>query len=581
MKIKKEKKSDIKRLFKFTKGNNISFIAGFVFSIIIAVAAAFGGYAMQILIDSAVSKSRSRLIYSIEFIAVFMVVEAAAETAFKYFSGKSEEGIMFNIRKYFVEHVISMSPSQIEHEKVGDLESRYINDINNIKNFFTQTVFDIVKQPLLIIVSLSYMFYLNWQLTLISLSITPVFIFLSMKITKPVYKYTKQQQDALSNENSVLFNNLMGITTIKAFLLEKLMGKRYNESVDKSVSRELELAKVNVKIQPLLFAMNIFPFLIIFITGSYLILNHIITLGRMMAIIQLQNYVINPVLRFPNILSSINSTRGSSSHIFEIMDKPSERTNGEEFDVKDSSVAVSIKNAEFAYDLKNDVIDGLNADIKEGQTTAIAGRSGCGKSTLLKLITGSYKLKGGEICLMGHDINDWNLRSLRNVIASVPQSTYIFPLSVYENITLGNKNVNENDVINAAKAANIHDLIMSMPKGYDTVLGENGVNLSGGEKQRISIARAILKKAPVILMDEPTSALDAQNEKLVNKSIEYLMKHHTVIIVAHRLSTIKNASSIVVMDDGKVSDLGTHDELIKRCNLYNELYSKQFSLKEA
>lgn len=552
------------------------FAVSSIFSVIISLITLGWCYIIKKLLDSAQTYNYKSLLFFISLAALFFVLEAFVEMVLKYSTVKFQETIFYNIRNEFVSHILNLPIKYMESQKNGDIQSRYINDLNNLKAFFSSTVFDIIKQPLMFIFSLCYMLYLSWKLTLFCLVISPIFIFISVKITKPIYGYTKERNEALSFENSLVTNNLGGIAALKAFLLENLMHAKYTTAADKTLSKELKLTKINSLIQPLSFGMRVIPTLLSLGFGNYLLLNNAITIGSILAIVQLQNYVLGPVMVIPGILSSINSSKASLTRIEEILNEPEERTEGHILAKPHLTEAVLINNLTFAYENGANVLNNLSIQINNNELIALVGKSGCGKSTLLKLISGIYIPQKGTVKILGHSLEDWNIKNIRNLISIVSQDAYIYPDSIYKNILYGNMNSSEEDVINSAKAANIHDFIISLPNGYNTIVDEHALMLSGGQKQRICIARAILKDSPIILFDEPTSALDAENEFLINEAIKNLVNKHTVIIVAHRLSTIKNVSKILVMDSGEIQAAGTHEELINHCEIYKSLFYKQY-----
>lgn len=547
-----------------------------IFSVIISLITLGWCYIIKKLLDSAETYNYNSLLFFISLAALFFVLEAFVEMVLKYSTVKFQETIFYNIRNEFVSHILNLPIKYMESQKNGDIQSRYINDLNNLKAFFSSTVFDIIKQPLMFIFSLCYMLYLSWKLTLFCLVISPIFIFISVKITKPIYGYTKERNEALSFENSLVTNNLGGIAALKAFLLENIMHDKYTTAADKTLSKELKLTKINSLIQPLSFGMRVIPTLLSLGFGNYLLLNNAITIGSILAIVQLQNYVLGPVMVIPGILSSINSSKASLTRIEEILNEPEERTEGHILAKPHLTEAVLINNLTFAYETGANVLNNLSIQINNNELIALVGKSGCGKSTLLKLISGIYIPQKGAVKIFGHSLEDWNIKNIRNLISIVSQDAYIYPDSIYKNILYGNMNSSEEDVINSAKAANIHDFIISLPNGYNTIVDEHALMLSGGQKQRICIARAILKDSPIILFDEPTSALDAENEFLINEAIKNLVNKHTVIIVAHRLSTIKNVSKILVMDSGVIKAAGTHEELVNHCEIYKSLFYKQY-----
>lgn len=565
---------ELKNLLSYTKKNKFLFIITCFLNIAINFITLTWCYILKKLLDSAEEYNYKKLIYFIVLSGLIFLIEAITEMTLKYTSVKFQETTFFNIRKKFVEHILSLPIKYIETKNIGNLQSIYINDLNNLKSFFTSTIFDIIKQPLMFIIALSYMLYLNWEVTIFCLLLSPLFIYFSTKITKPIYKYTKEQNEALASENSIIMNNLHGIISIKSFLLEKIMNDKYIEATKYTLSKELELTKVNSIIQPLSFGMRVIPALLSLGFGNYLLLNNKITIGSLLAIVQLQNYVLGPIMMIPGILSNVNSSTAALNRINTILSISSEKAKGQSCVKEQNSPAISINNISFIYDDNKKIINNLSLQINTNDLVAIVGKSGCGKSTLLKLILGIYTPQKGNINILGCNLKSWNTKTIRNLISIVSQDTYIYPDSIYKNILYGNLNASKEEVISAAKAANIHEFIISLPYGYDTTVDEQSLILSGGQRQRLGIARAILKNSPIILFDEPTSALDPENEYLIIESIKNLMDNHTVIIVTHQLSIIKDIPKIVVMNSGTIASSGTHKSLINNCEIYKQLFMK-------
>jgi ABC-type multidrug transport system fused ATPase/permease subunit len=398
-------------------------------------------------------------------------------------------------------------------------------------------------------------------------------------------KYFRESSINVGKANSVAYDAYEGISIIKSFNIQNLFYKRFTDFIDISYLNRVKAAG-RLKFIPVFnIIIWLFPYITCLIYGSYLTINKEISIGQLLAFFYLINNIVGPVSSTPNIYSSVRNSMGTAQRFFEILDGPAERSGGSNFDIHGSEMCARFKYVSFSYDgdevNRKEILHNLCFDLKKGSKTALVGKSGCGKSTTLKLLMGYYDNFQGEIELFGRNIKDWSIEGIRSKISYVSQDTFLFPLSIYENIRLGKTNATRVEVEKAAKYANAHEFIMQFPNGYDTEVGERGIRLSGGQKQRISLARAFLRNAPIIILDEPTSALDNQSESLVMEAVHRLISDRSLIVVTHRLSFIKDADNILVLDNGKIAESGTHEQLISKGNLYSELYNRQINQTSA
>jgi ABC-type multidrug transport system fused ATPase/permease subunit len=434
---------------------------------------------------------------------------------------------------------------------------------------------------------LIYILTISWTLTLVSLILTPLIFIILSRVTSPIEKRSNALQEELGKLNGVAQDNINGVTVSRSFNLDRILEKRYAIANMNVVQKGLSIARVRSGVDVLSILVGFLPFIITMGYGGYLTITGVITFGSLFAFVNLLNYVVNPLSSLPTLVARISEGLGAYRRIDEMLDLPLERTDGRAVQATTGQAEIiRLDNVSFAYPGSQMILERISFSIKPGEKIAIVGPSGSGKSTLLKLLLGFFKVENGRIVFFGEEMNQWKLSAARELMAFVAQDTFLFPVSIAENITLGRiadsqAVPDQETIIKAAKAANIHDFIASLPDGYQTQVGERGARLSGGQRQRISLARAIYKNAPILLLDEPTSSLDSESESLVQEALDRLMAQSTSIVVAHRLSTIRNADRVFVLDAGKIVQEGSHGELYEQGGLYRELYDRQFNLAEA
>jgi len=494
--------------------------------------------------------------------------------------GSFSERTLAKLRGELARHSASLPVAYLENRHSGDLLSVLNADLGKLKNLLANNLLDLVGQSVRGVAAFAYIVSINWILALTATILTPlIFVFISA-LTNPIAKRSEETQTEIGQVNSRAQDSLTGAMLVKAFNLEALLDSRYRQANRAAMQKSLGVARLRALVDGVTLPMAITPFILAIGLGGYLIFQQQITFGALFAFINLLNFVVNPLGALPNIFASMSEASGSAARVFDLLDQPAERTAGQPAPaaLPAAAHAVEFHNVSFAYSEGAPVLKNITLAIPQGAKVAIVGPSGGGKSTLIKLILGYYPVTSGKIDLFGRDLAGWQLPAARAQTALVAQDTYLFPVSLAENIRLGRPGANQEQVEQAARLANIHDFIVSLPDGYQTGAGEWGGRLSGGQRQRIAIARAILKDAPILLLDEPTSALDTESEALVQQSLERFTAARTSLVIAHRLSTIKNADRVLVIQDGELVEQGSHAELIERGGLYLDLYQRQFNL---
>lgn len=486
--------------------------------------------------------------------------------------GRISEHGSAKLRDLAVESLLDMPVPRMDTIHTGDHLSRLTNDAGTIRRYLYFDLFWLISLPVEAVLSLGYLFYIDWIMTLSTLALIPLLMFLNAKTSAPVEKLSKELQENLTAVNNVTQDVLGGVEVVRAFNLQKAMEERLGNSLSGTVASGRKLARQKAWLRMAGVAAGFVPFFVPVGLGGWFTLTGRTTPGGILAFIQLTNSIANPLAMMPNSLGEHQKAMASLERLYELIDQPRERQDGGEFS-NGQGVILEAENLAFGYD-QEPILNGLSFQLKRGETVALVGPSGAGKSTVFKVLTGFYPPQSGRVTLYARPLEQWKLSAARRQMAVVSQDTFLFPGSVAENIALGRPEASREQIITAAMQANAHDFIQQMPGGYDHVLNERGANLSGGQRQRLAIARAILLDAPLLLLDEATSALDTESERLVQDALDAMAASRTTLVIAHRLSTIRNADRILVMEAGRIVETGTHQELLQQGGLYRQLYTK-------
>lgn len=460
--------------------------------------------------------------------------------------------------------------------ETGKIMSRMTNDLMNVSELAHHGPENLIICSISIIISFVYLSVINFYLTLIIFLCVPLLVFISLNLRKKMRAAFSESRKAVAVINSALESSISGIRVTKAFTNSEKEQEKFEIGNKQFVDARRSAYKAMGQFSSTTsFVTNIFN-VVVLIAGGLFLYNGIIGFGDYSAFIISVNLFITPLITLINFMEQYQDGITGFERFLEIMDAEPEKDGESAKDIGKVSGHIRFENVSYSYGTGENVLNNVSMDIPTGETFALVGPSGGGKTTICHLIPHFYDVTHGKIFIDDTEIHDITLDSLRKNIGIVQQDIYLFNASIKENILYGRLDATDQEVIEAAKRANIHDYIMSMEDGYDTQIGERGVRLSGGQKQRLSIARVFLKNPPILILDEATSALDNTTEILIQKSLDELCKGRTTIVVAHRLSTIKNADEIAVISDGSITERGFHDELIKLNGEYAKLYSEQF-----
>ncbi|MDD2397942.1 MAG: ABC transporter ATP-binding protein [Tissierellia bacterium] len=481
-----------------------------------------------------------------------------------------------HMRKDIFEHLQDLPFVFFDENKTGSLSSRIINDLMDISELAHHGPEDLFISLVMLVGSFIMLSTINLPLSLIVFSIVPLLVIVAMKLRIKMEDAFMETRVTIGEVNATIENSISGIRVSKAFSNKENEIEKFNKNNSKFQEARKKAYKVMAEFHVgSSFIIDILNILVLS-SGAIFFFKGIINFGDFAAFLLYTGNFLNPIRKLVNFVEQYQSGQSGFKRFVEIMDKEIEIDDPGAVDIYDVNGEISFKDVSFAYDDNKEVLKDITFDIEEGKTVAFVGPSGGGKTTLCHLIPRFYEIEEGSISIDNIDIRKFTRRSLRKNIGIVQQDVFLFTGTILENIQYGKFEATKEEVYQAAKNANIHDFIMSLPEGYETYVGERGAKLSGGQKQRISIARVFLKNPPILILDEATSALDNATELLIQKALEELSKGRTTVVVAHRLSTIKNADEIIILTDQGIQEKGEHQELLEKNGFYAELYNSQF-----
>jgi len=523
----------------------------------------------------------------LNWLVIMMSILFFIKEAFLFFQtcfmNQLGQSVLKDVRQAIYGKLLALSNDFYSSVKTGELVSRVTFDVGIIVNSITEGLTDLLLQPIqlltyiVILIWIKVYFSISWGLVLVTVIIFPLIIYPVVKIGNKLRKISTSTQESMSDINSLLFETIYGIGIVKSFLAEKYQKEKFKVYNNRYFKMMIKSVKRIAIISPLGEFVGIICMGVVLWCGGKDVVNGRLSAGAFIAFLAALLSLLKPLKRLSRLYGINLQAMAAITRVFDILDREITIKNKKDatklIDFKDS---IEFKDIDFSYNQDRVILNGINLRLLKGQVLAMVGMSGAGKTTFVNLLPRFYDPWKGAVLIDSKDIRDFTIESLREHIGTVSQETILFNDTVRNNIAFGKPDANIEDVIGASKAANAHNFIMKMSMGYETIVGDRGIKLSGGEKQRIAIARALFKDPPILILDEATSQLDTESEKLVQEAINRLMTNRTVFVIAHRLSTVEHADKIAVFEGGRIMETGTHSELLQKSGVYKHLYELQF-----
>lgn len=530
------------------------------------------------IIDDVIPNRQIDMLYKLSlFLVILYLLKLLFNYTVEYWGHVVGVRMQYDMRKEVFSHLQELPFSYFDDNKTGHIMSRIVNDLMEVSELAHHGPEDLFISFVMILGSFAALCTIDWRLTIIVFAFVPIMFWFAIKKRVKMGNAFREVRKKVANVNAQLENSISGIRVAKSFTNEEYEMDKFDEGNNKfRESREFAYKAMAEFFSGIHFLIDILNVIVI-LAGGIFTYKNLITPGELVAYLLYINLFMQPVRRLTSFIEQYQTGMTGFERFIEIMEiEPDIKDNEGAEELKNIKGEIEFNNVTFNYDDKKSILSNMNLKVEAGKTLAFVGPSGGGKTTLCHLIPRFYEINEGDIFIDGKSIKNLTLKSLRKNIGMVQQEVFLFTGTIKENILYGNPDAKDEEVIEAAKNANIHEFIMNLPDGYDTYVGERGIKLSGGQKQRISIARVFLKNPPILILDEATSALDNATEIIIQQSLEKLSKDRTTIVVAHRLSTIKSADEIVVLTSNGVEERGPHEELLNNNGIYSKLYNAQF-----
>ena len=570
---------DFIRLLEFFKPYKVRLVAAFIFSgLVAALTGAYAWLVRPVLDGIFIDKDTFLLnVLPLAILAV-AVMKAAFSYGQNYLMNYVGNQVITDIRERLFLQLMRLPVRFHDSNTSGRLVSRVINDVNMMANAVVGVLKDLFQQGLTFLAMFGVILYQNWKLAAVSLLVIPISSFTMVRMGQRLRSLATRGQERMGDMASTLQETLAGIRIVKAFGREEAEGRRFRYSNEAFLRMTMKAIQVSSLGNSHMEVIGVVGVAAIIWYGGYLVIQGAMTPGAFFSFLTAMFMAYTPIRRLSGANNVVQQALSAAERVFTVLDMENERSRDHGLkQLAPISRSLEFRGVTFQYESSDaPAVTGVDLAVAAGEVVALVGSSGSGKTTLVSLVPRFYEPSEGGLYIDGHDIRECTLQSLRAQIGMVSQSTVLFDETIQYNIAYGRSDASQADIIEAAKAAYAHDFIQRLPNGYETFIGENGVKLSGGERQRLAIARAILRDSPLLILDEATSALDSESERIVQLALTNLMKNRTTLVIAHRLSTIQNADRIVVLNRGRIVEVGSHQDLLRRDGFYKRLHAMQF-----
>lgn len=573
-----------KRILEYSKPYQWRFNSVVIWAISLSIFAALRPYLLKETVDNYIqSKDATGLLFYISLMGIVLLFEVLSQFYFVYWANWLGQDIVRDIRTKLFNHIVRFKMSYFDHSPVGQLVTRSVSDMEAIARIFSQGLFMIISDVLKMIVVLIFMLYMNWELSMIVILAMPLLVYATRIFQIKMKGAFEEVRTQVANLNTFVQERVTGMKIVQLFSREKIEYEKFKTINDKHNKAWIKTVWYNSIFFPIADIISSFTLGLIVWYGGLAMIggDSQTTFGDLFTYTMLISMLFNPLRQIADKFNELQMGMIAANRVFAILDTSKElQEEGSQMAPKFNG-NIQFENVHFGYTDNEKVLKGISLEVNEGQTIAIVGATGAGKSTIINLLNRFYDIDEGSIKIDGHNINTFELTSLRKQIAVVLQDVFLFADTIYNNITLYNPEITKEDVIEAAQKIGVHEFIMSLPNGYNYNVKERGVMLSSGQRQLIAFLRAYMSEPSILILDEATSSIDTYSEELIQKATEKITKGRTSIIIAHRLATVINADKIIVMDAGMIVEQGSHFELIQKTEgYYKNLYDSQFVVEQ-